>query len=161
MIIESESSSFLRQRSSLGLCESPVRRSDACRDGPRPAVANTSPVNLHHWRKLAHGARREDLISAVGLCEGDATFLANEVELAAAQRNDCGAGDARQARGGLGREHDAVLDDEDVAGIGLAHKALEVQHEGVGCASDVGLDLRKDVVELHRGEKGERVRGED
>lgn len=56
--------------------------------------------------------------------------------------------DAGQAVVGVRRQQAAVLDHEDIRGIGLGHEPVQIQHDGVLCTRLVRLDLGQDVVDL-------------
>ena len=55
--------------------------------------------------------------------------------------------DALGARAGIGGQDFAVLDDEDMGGVGLGDVTVIVEHEGIVDAGGIGLDLGEDGID--------------
>lgn len=125
------------------------------------AAAHVAAVDGNHRRQLAHGARGEDLVSGMELCkrhapldDGDAEIFAEiDDRLArdagkACVRMGCGYNAPSSRDEWMGDAGMIILGDtEEVGGVGFGYKTFDVEHDGVGGTSVVGLDFGENVVD--------------
>ena len=112
------------------------------------AARNDAAINSHHRREFPHGPGGEDFSGTVQLGQRQAALGRGNSRLPG-QRQYSRAGDSGQACVGRGRAQHAVffVDHENVGGVGFGDKAVDVEHERVGAAGQIGLNFRENVVE--------------
>jgi len=92
-------------------------------NGSTFTTANDAAVNVDHGSEFSHGARRKDFVGRMKLGQRDAPHLGRDFQLLG-QGQDGRAGDAGETVVGVRCQEHAIVDHEQVGGIGFRHVAF-------------------------------------